>query len=85
MTKTKFDFIDIFHAANEIEAGRIVAFLNKDKIESSYYLSTLISTLPDMGSKKFIVEVKNSQKKDAVNKILSAMEDKIISTGGNFI
>ena len=76
--------IDIYSAANELEAEHIVAMLNGLGILAELF-SPQIAQLPLLSDNRYIIAVPRAEKVQAVEHINDARSDGIISNTGSFL
>ena len=76
--------VDIYAAANEIEAERIISFLKDESIEATHQQSG-ISQLPSISNNRFLITVSTPSKEKALRLLTSARHDGIITTSGIFL
>jgi hypothetical protein len=76
--------IDIYAASDEIEAERIVAFLQDKNIDAQKSTSG-ISQMPAVSNIRFIISVVKESEKPAKAVITQARIDGVISFNGNFL
>lgn len=77
-------FVDIYAAADEIEAERITAFLASIGIRARESISGL-SQMPVVSDTRFIISVQQTMLKKAQDAILQARHDQVISEDGSFL
>lgn len=77
-------FVDVYAAADEIEAERITTFLASMGIRARESMSGL-SQFPVVSDTRFIISVKQSMLKKAQDAILQARHDHVISEDGSFL
>ena len=77
-------FVDIYAAADEIEAERITSYLASIGIRSREALSG-ISQLPVVSDTRFIISVQQSMRDKALDALKQARQDTIISQNGSFL
>ncbi len=75
---------DIYAAANDIEAERIITLLNSEGVPATYYQSN-VSSLPSDASKHFIITTPAKSRNVALALIQNARKDGVISDTGMFI
>lgn len=75
---------DIYAAADEIEAGRIVAFLLAEGIHATRDTEIAAPPYPSALDRR-LVSVLEEQKESAVAKIKEARRDAVISSQGAFL
>lgn len=76
--------VDIYAAAGEIEAERIVSFLRDESIEATRTQSQ-ISQFPSISDNRFIISVSTLSKEKALLLLARARHDGIITTSGIFL
>lgn len=76
--------VDIYAAASEIEAERIVSFLRDEGIDARD-LQTQIAQLPTPSDMRYFICVPTQHRDDAVKLIKNAQEDQVISSSGSFL
>lgn len=75
---------DVYIAASEIEAERIVAFLQSDDIAAKYYQRG-ISQFPVIGENVHVVVVAKEHADKAKDIISKSISDEVISDDGSFL
>lgn len=76
--------VDIYAAAGEIEAERIVAFLQDESVEATHQQSQ-ISQFPSISDNRFLISVSTLSKEKALVLLARARHDGIITTSGIFL
>jgi predicted transcriptional regulator len=76
--------VDIYAAAGEIEAERIVSFLQDESIEA-VHKQAQISQMPSVSDNRFIISISTLSKERAVILLARARHDGIITTSGIFL
>jgi len=75
---------DIYAAASEVEAERIVSFLRDEGIETMEQ-QTNMPSFPTTVTARYIITVSKDQKEKAIELVKSARNDGIISNSGTFL
>lgn len=77
-------FVDVYAAADEIEAERITSYLASIGIRAREAMSGL-SQFPVVSDTRFIISVQQNMLKKAQDAILQARHDHVISEDGSFL
>ena len=78
------NYVNIYAASSEIEAERIVAFLEENHIPAHVEKHN-ISQLPLLADTHFIIAVQTTHEEEARGFIHNAQRDEVISTTGVFL
>lgn len=84
MRLERAETVDIYAAANELEAKRIVVILADVDVPSQIFRPQ-VSQLPSLGDSHFVIAVPHAEKERAVRLINDARNDAVISNTGLFL
>lgn len=76
--------VDIYAAASEVEAERIVTFLRDEGIDAKE-LQTQIAQVPTPSDMRYFICVRPEHRDQAIKLIESARDDQVISSSGAFL